>query len=118
MQTFTSGALSNLNLSVSTSVSKNQMASSCADGSIYHWDLTNNNVPISKFHAHDLEIWVCRFKYGSDSTVLLTGSDDSLLKLWDLRTHNTDPVSSIKNGHDSGITSISSTSEHYFLSGR
>ena len=52
--------------------------------------------------AHDYEAWTCQFNY-QDRNILYSGGDDSLFKIWDLRTSK-----SVTNKiHEAGVTSIS-----------
>lgn len=83
------------------------------------WDIENHFLPVLEFYAHELEVWTCHFKEHSNDQILLTGSDDSLLKLWDLRGNPIKPAAVIKNGHSAGVTTIGSFGkENYFVSGR
>jgi diphthine methyl ester acylhydrolase len=80
--------------------------------------------PISRWKAHDLEVWCGAWK--SPETIL-SGGDDALLKVWDLRALSTPQASNkryspfcirdAKSSHGAGVTSILPATETLFLTG-
>ncbi|KAF4672978.1 Diphthine methyltransferase [Perkinsus chesapeaki] len=60
---------------------------------------------VSSWQAHDpkMESWTCCLS--PDESVLATGGDDCRMKLWDVRTPNTDaPIVLDRREHEAGIT--------------
>lgn len=69
-----------------------------------------------EWKAHDFEAWISSFNQHNSDTVF-SGGDDSLFKVWDLRSDMTTAVAS--KAHESGVTSISShpTKENILVTG-
>ena len=70
------------------------------------WDVSTGRV-IRRFQGHSHRINVVNMN--DDCTVLITGSYDKTVKLWDLRAANSrDPIQTIENFKDS-VTSLAKT---------
>ncbi len=70
------------------------------DGFTFYEDL-NKNKTISKIKSHEYGLWSI---YIINENLYLTGSEDCLLKLWDIRENN--QCISINKSHNSSINSI------------
>lgn len=82
---------------------------------------SNSLKELSRWKAHHLpcasdssncEVWSCAWL---DSNVAASGADDSLLKLWDLRTGTTPTV--VNKSHEGGVVFLEKRNECYFITG-
>ncbi|EGC29250.1 hypothetical protein DICPUDRAFT_43101 [Dictyostelium purpureum] len=81
----------------------NKQLFSCAEKQLYQWDIANGSVVRRFQNAHnDTITCVC---VNNDSSLLFTGSNDKLVKAWDLRSNSFNPVQILDDAKDS-ITSI------------
>ena len=72
------------------------------DKTAFLWDVTTSNI-IRKFEGHISKInSVC---YNEDESVLVTGSYDSTVRIWDLKSHSFRSIDVIKSCKDS-VSSI------------
>ncbi|EDO06678.2 WD domain G-beta repeat family protein [Babesia bovis T2Bo] len=71
-----------------------------SDGYVY---LIENGMQTMKWRAHNMETWTSSFVPGN-SNLLLTGSDDSTVKLFDTR-EGTSPLYTLKH-HSYGVTAL------------
>ncbi|UVC54602.1 methylated diphthine methylhydrolase [Theileria orientalis] len=76
------------------------MCVTCSDGTAYFVSETGD---VTKWEAHRVETWTSSFLPGA-SNVILTGSDDSTARVFDLRT-GYGPVFTI-SCHSSGVTAV------------
>lgn len=67
---------------------------------------------LTRWKAHDLEVWCACFD--PEGRLLLTGSDDSLMKMWDIRADFERPTATTKC-HDSGVCCIQRRPHHSFI---
>ncbi|BAM39896.1 uncharacterized protein TOT_020000168 [Theileria orientalis strain Shintoku] len=76
------------------------MCVTCSDGTAYLVKETGDAI---KWKPHDVETWISSF-HPRDSNVVLTGSDDSTARVFDLRA-GYDPASTV-SCHSSGVTAL------------
>ena len=110
-----------MHLALSVSPASKWIAASSSDGSVSIWDIEDHFMPFLQFRAHDLEVWTCHFKSHAEDAILLTGSDDASLRVWDLRVPIVKPMTMVGGGrgHSAGVTAINSFGEEdYFITGR
>ncbi len=62
----------------------NILVASCRCGSLYIIDQRESSLSNTMYHAHRLEI--CGLQWNCDKTLLASGSNDNLVKIWDFRT--------------------------------
>jgi len=93
-------------------------------GSILVYSLSENGLQIisnynsvHSMHNEPQPCWITCFNY-HDNNVFLSGGDDCMLKLWDLRISSNMPTNTIKK-FDAGVTSAQwhPTNPNYFCSG-
>ena len=76
-------AQSDLVLALATQPSSDTLLSSLSNGEVSIVKVNNvEAVILNSWTAHNLEVWCSAWK---DKNVVLTGADDALLKLWDIR---------------------------------
>ncbi|EFA78839.1 WD40 repeat-containing protein [Heterostelium album PN500] len=75
---------------------------SCAERQLYQWDITSGET-IRKFKGHSHTI--NSIALNRDQSILLSGSYDKSIKIWDLKSRNADPIQVIEDAQDS-VTSV------------
>eukprot|EP00928_Gymnodinium_smaydae_P048645 TRINITY_DN32544_c0_g1_i1.p1 TRINITY_DN32544_c0_g1~~TRINITY_DN32544_c0_g1_i1.p1 ORF type:complete len:399 (-),score=84.16 TRINITY_DN32544_c0_g1_i1:278-1390(-) len=77
------------------------------DGDLYCVDASGTALAtLQSWHAHDAETWSCAWDPNDASEqICLSGADDSMLKLWDLRS-GSNPSAVNKKSHEAGVTDI------------
>ena len=76
-------AQSDLVLALATQPSSDTLLSSLSSGEVSIVKVNNvEAVILNSWIAHNLEVWCSAWK---DQNVVLTGADDAILKLWDIR---------------------------------
>lgn len=86
-------------------------ATKAADILIY--DLVSNRVSSRITSAHEDEINSVCFANRNHSNLIFTGSDDSLVKVWDRRVLNKEAGTFV--GHSEGITHVTSKGDGIML---
>eukprot|EP00929_Paragymnodinium_shiwhaense_P015049 TRINITY_DN123056_c0_g1_i1.p1 TRINITY_DN123056_c0_g1~~TRINITY_DN123056_c0_g1_i1.p1 ORF type:complete len:355 (-),score=71.58 TRINITY_DN123056_c0_g1_i1:19-1083(-) len=84
---------------------KGRFACSAQDGSVHLADLQAGQDHESEtWAAHDAEVWFVEAAPGGEEALLLTGADDCMLKLWDLRAAPAaGPVAKNSKAHEAGV---------------
>ncbi len=77
-------------------------------GEILVYDLVANRVSTKVTNTHDDEINSVCFANRMTSNIIFTGSDDSLIKIWDRRALGNNRAAGAFVGHSEGITHVSS----------
>lgn len=77
------------------------------------YDLNANRISSRVQDAHDNEINSVCFANRSNSNLIFTGSDDSLVKVWDRRSLNREAGSFV--GHSEGVTHVASKGDGILL---
>uniref|UniRef100_A0A915PF81 methylated diphthine methylhydrolase n=1 Tax=Setaria digitata TaxID=48799 RepID=A0A915PF81_9BILA len=93
----------------------------CTDvyGTIYGIDLETGSIfssflgHISPYTKEPCEVWTATWL---DINCILSGGEDNLLKLWDLRSNKKQPVN-VNRAHQSGVISLYGESPEYVISG-
>lgn len=80
------------------------LATSSWDKSICLWNVQTAKLS-GTFQGHSSGVWTCAFQPQNSSNLLCSGSEDGILKLWDLRSKTT--VQSLVGGHDDSVKSCS-----------
>ena len=75
------------------------------------WDVTTATVT-RRFLGHNARINACAMN--NDGTLLLTGSYDATVCIWDLRSNNREPIQKLIDGKDS-VTSVAITNEEILI---
>lgn len=65
---------------------------------------TTSGQLVSKFKAHETEVWTASFGHDSEGGLIATGADDMILRLWDPREGFDRAVMENKKTHEGGIT--------------
>ena len=82
----------------------NSRITSCGgDKQVFYWDVASGNV-IRKFRGHDLKVNTCVFA-GEESSVIVSGSYDKTVKIFDCRSRSFDAMQTMAEATDS-ITSL------------
>jgi WD repeat-containing protein 23 len=79
------------------------------------YDLISNRVSTTVHSAHEDEINSVCFANRTMSNILFTGSDDSLIKVWDRRALGNNREAGIFVGHFEGITHVTSKGDGNYL---
>lgn len=79
------------------------------------YDLVSNRVSTKVTNCHDDEINSVCFANRQQSNIVFTGSDDSLIKVWDRRAlgHNREAGAFV--GHCEGVTHVASKGDGIYL---
>lgn len=97
----------------SVAVKNGQAAASAADGHIGVFDFAEGQItPTGIWKGHASECWSLMFL---DDSILLSGSEDPELKMWDLRSGSC--VMRNNKHHAAGVVHLSRMDENYILSG-
>ncbi|GAM18603.1 hypothetical protein SAMD00019534_017780 [Acytostelium subglobosum LB1] len=84
------------------SCTDNQQIFSCAERQLFQWDISSGEV-VRRFKGHAETINT--IVVNNDSSLLLSGSYDKKIKIWDLKSRNADPIQVLNEAQDS-ITSV------------
>jgi len=77
----------------------------------------NQNKVVRSINAHENDINTVCFVDKLSSSLVITGSDDTLCKLWDIRAFNSNSPIGIFYGHLGGLTNVCSKEDNrYFIS--
>ena len=82
------------------------------DGVVHHLKVGAGIQQVASQRQHELEAW-CVEVSATDSNLILSGADDSLLRAWDLRTSNASPAFSNRS-HEAGVISLASNPHNVF----
>uniref|UniRef100_A0A0R3S2N8 methylated diphthine methylhydrolase n=1 Tax=Elaeophora elaphi TaxID=1147741 RepID=A0A0R3S2N8_9BILA len=93
----------------------------CSDvcGTLHVISLETGNISssflghISPYTDEPCEVWITAWL---DTNCILSGGEDNLLKLWDLRSNNKQPIS-VNKTHESGVISLHKENSEYIVSG-
>nr|VZI41203.1 unnamed protein product [Spirometra erinaceieuropaei] len=91
-------------LLLSVDVLDNRAIISAADGGLFLFDIKESSTTAT-CRAHDYEAWTVAF-HKTNRNLILSGGDDCLARLWDLRDGLEKPVFSQR--HEMGVCSVSS----------
>ena len=94
-------------LDVCISPDNSQFASCGKDKTVPVWDVATGKV-VRKFWNHDLNVNAVAFAPAGEGAVLLTGSHDQKVRVWDLRSRNFEPIQ-VMRGFDDSVTSLLAT---------
>ena len=72
------------------------------DKQVFLWDVTTGNI-IRRFKGHSNRINCVR--YNADCSLIITGSYDRNIKIWDCKSNNYDAIQSMEDAKDS-ISSV------------
>jgi WD repeat-containing protein 23 len=101
-------------LSLRLSGDNREVLSGASDDCVYLYDLERQLVT-AKIKAHQDEVNAVTYLYPCATNLLVSGSDDTYIKLWDKRCHAS-PALTLP-GHTEGITCLASKGDgHYLLS--
>lgn len=103
---------SDLNLSVD--ILNNKSIVTTSKGMCHLIDLTMKTEQHLSWKAHDLETWCGVF---IDENLVATGSDDFLMKIWDLRISIDATPIKINKYHQAGVCSITPVNENIIATG-
>lgn len=88
------------------------MASAGGDKTCFLWDVSSGRV-IRRFQGHTQR--VNSIKFNPDGTLLMSGSYDKTVQIWDLRSHTRDPLQILTDFRDS-VSSLSLTRTEIIVS--
>jgi mitogen-activated protein kinase organizer 1 len=97
-------------LSIAVTRSNQQFASSGGDRAVFLWDVSNAEGTTRRFgsntsQAHTSRITCVQFA-GADDSVLVSGSDDRSVRLWDVKSRDAKPVMVWEDAKD-GVSCLS-----------
>lgn len=81
------------------------MVAGANDGQIFVFDIETNRT-ILRVNAHRDDVNAVAFADSSSSNLLLSGSDDSFVKVWDRRSMSGERASGTLVGHTQGVTYV------------
>lgn len=104
---------------LSVSIYGQKIVSSDNQGNIYLIDLTSEAVesfPAArlKYTNESCELWTTTWH--NDGKYVISGGEDALLKIWDIRCDNRQPVS-VNLSHESGVTFTKAEADFYLVTG-
>lgn len=79
------------------------------------YDLISNRVSTKVTNSHDDEINSVCFANRMQSNIIFTGSDDSLIKIWDRRALGNNREAGAFIGHCEGITHVASKGDGIYM---
>ncbi|GAA5908642.1 hypothetical protein JCM6882_003702 [Rhodosporidiobolus microsporus] len=83
-----------------------EVTAGASDGQIFVYDIEARRTTL-RVHAHADDVNAVAFGSASDNNLLLSGSDDSFVKVWDRRSLEGERPSGTLVGHTEGITFVS-----------
>ena len=79
------------------------------------YDLISNRVSTRVTNTHDDEINSVCFANRMQSNIIFTGSDDSLIKIWDRRALGNNREAGAFVGHCEGVTHVASKGDGFYM---
>ncbi|CAE7194599.1 unnamed protein product [Rhizoctonia solani] len=86
----------------------------CGSHQIFVWDLAANR-RIVNISAHKHDVNSCCWADTASGNVLISGSDDTMIKVWDRRSLSSNRPSGVLPGHTEGITSVSAKGDGRYI---
>lgn len=86
----------------------------CGANKIFVWDLNTHRQTINIL-AHRDDVNSCCWADTASGNVLISGSDDSMVKVWDRRSLSSNRPSGVLPGHTEGITSVSAKGDGRYI---
>ncbi|CAE6366217.1 LEC14B protein [Rhizoctonia solani AG-1 IB] len=86
----------------------------CGSQQIFVWDLAAHKRVVSvPAHKHDVNS--CCWADTASGNVLISGSDDTMIKVWDRRSLSSNRPSGVLPGHTEGVTSVSAKGDGRYI---
>ncbi|QRV97565.1 WD domain, G-beta repeat protein [Ceratobasidium sp. AG-Ba] len=86
----------------------------CGSQKIFVWDL-NAQCRTINILAHQDDVNSCCWADTASGNVLISGSDDSMVKVWDRRSLSSNRPSGVLPGHTEGVTSVSAKGDGRYI---
>ncbi|KAG8733174.1 hypothetical protein FRC11_008176 [Ceratobasidium sp. 423] len=86
----------------------------CGSQQIFVWDLAAHK-RIVDIRAHKHDVNSCCWADTASGNVLISGSDDTMIKVWDRRSLSSNRPSGVLPGHTEGITSVSAKGDGRYI---
>ncbi|KAH7334519.1 WD40-repeat-containing domain protein [Rhizoctonia solani] len=86
----------------------------CGSHQIFVWDLAAHK-RIVDIPAHKLDVNSCCWADTASGNVLISGSDDTMIKVWDRRSLSSNRPSGVLPGHTEGITNVSAKGDGRYI---
>ncbi|KAG8697733.1 hypothetical protein FRC09_007675 [Ceratobasidium sp. 395] len=86
----------------------------CGSQQIFVWDLNAHRRTVSIL-AHQDDVNSCCWADTASGNVLVSGSDDTMVKVWDRRSLASNRPSGVLPGHTEGITSVSAKGDGRYI---
>ncbi|GAB1522540.1 hypothetical protein RhiTH_005660 [Rhizoctonia solani] len=86
----------------------------CGSQQIFVWDLAAHKRVVS-VPAHKQDVNSCCWADTASGNVLISGSDDTMIKVWDRRSLSSNRPSGVLPGHTEGITSVSAKGDGRYI---
>ncbi|KAG9087923.1 hypothetical protein FS749_002555 [Ceratobasidium sp. UAMH 11750] len=86
----------------------------CGSQQIFVWDLNAHRRTVNIL-AHQNDVNSCCWADTASGNVLVSGSDDSMVKVWDRRSLGSNRPSGVLPGHTEGITSVSAKGDGRYI---
>ena len=87
------------------------LGSASADRCAFYWDVASGTI-LRRFRGHETIVNCVRFNY--NSTLLLSGGNDSIVRIMDLKSRSWEPVQMLDDAKDS-ITSIDMSNDEIIV---
>jgi len=100
-------------LGCDASADSSKLISCSADRTIIHWDVATGKI-LKKYRGHLSRVNCCKFNQ-TECTLIISGSYDSTVRIWDTRSRSNDPIQILDDAKDS-IPSLQ-VSQHEILTG-
>ncbi|CAE6440918.1 unnamed protein product [Rhizoctonia solani] len=86
----------------------------CGSHQIFVWDLAAHK-RIVDIPAHKHDVNSCCWADTASGNVLISGSDDTMIKVWDRRSLSSNRPSGVLPGHTEGITNVSAKGDGRYI---
>ncbi|EUC63840.1 WD domain, G-beta repeat protein [Rhizoctonia solani AG-3 Rhs1AP] len=86
----------------------------CGSHQIFVWDLAAHK-RIVNISAHKHDVNSCCWADTASGNVLISGSDDTMIKVWDRRSLSSNRPSGVLPGHTEGVTSVSAKGDGRYI---
>lgn len=100
--------------SIRFSADAREIVAGASHGDIFLYDI-ERGMSNPRIEAHDDDVNAVDFADKSSSNVLVSGSDDSFIKVWDRRSMRGQTPSGVLVGHTEGITFVSSKGDGRYV---
>ena len=102
-------------MSIKFSGDTKEIVAGSKNAEVLIYDLVSNRVSTRVTQAHEDEINSVCFANRTLSNIIFTGSDDSLIKIWDRRALGNNREAGAFIGHSEGVTHVASKGDGIYV---